>query len=109
MSIRGINLNQVIAIPQDKAVIADRNIRIHYPMPLHNPFGVTERVTRDETLVAYEAWLRYKLLNGDKLITSEMERIAGFILDNTGKPVGLIGQEGEVAVISKIILEALNQ
>lgn len=101
--------NDVIAIPQGKVNIADRNIRVHYPMPLSNPFQRNERTSEDDIAVAYEAYLRNRLITGDKLITAEMERIAGFITDDTGKPVGLIGTEPEVSVIKKIIMEALNE
>lgn len=101
-------LNEVIAIPQNKAHIADRNIRVHYPMPLSNPFSKNERTSDDDIAVAYEAYLRNRLITGDKLITSEMERIAGFVTDKTGQPVGLIGNEPEVSVIKKLIMEALS-
>lgn len=102
-------MNQIIAIPQHKARIADRNIRIHYPMPLSNPFQKNERTTDEDIAAAYEAYLRNRLISGDKLITAEMERIAGFVTDSTGKPVGLIGTESDVNVIRKILLEALSQ
>lgn len=102
-------MNEIICIPQHKAKIADRNIRIHLPMPLSNPFGKTERLNQDDVDVAYEAYLRNRLILGDKLITAEMTKIAGFVTDNTGKPVGLIGNEPEVNVIRKLIMEALNQ
>ncbi|AYR04192.1 hypothetical protein [Dyella japonica] len=101
-------MNQIIAIPQHKARIADRNIRIHYPMPLSNPFQKNERTTDEDIAAAYEAYLRNRLVSGDKLITAEMERIAKFVMDATDKPVGLIGNELEVNVIRKIIMEALN-
>ena len=38
-----------------------------------------------------------------------MERIASFVTDSTGKPVGLIGTESDVNVIRKILLEALSE
>lgn len=101
-------MNEVIAIPQNKAHIADRNIRVHYPMPLSNPFQRNERTSEEDIAIAYEAYLRNRLVAGDKLITSEMERIAGFVTDKTGKPVGLIGNEPEVSIIKKIIMEALS-
>ena len=101
-------MNEVIAIPQNKAHIADRNIRVHYPMPLSNPFQRNERTSDEDIAVAYEAYLRNRLITGDKLITSEMERIAGFVTDKTGQPVGLIGNEPEVSVIKKLIMEALS-
>ena len=103
-----MSLNEIICIPQHKAVIADRNIRVHLPMPLSNPFGKSERLNQDDVDVAYDAYLRNRLAIGDKLITAEMEKIAGFVMDKSGKPVGLIGNEPEVNVIRKIILEALQ-
>lgn len=101
-------LNEIICIPQNKAHIADRNIRIHLPMPLANPFTKTERLNQEDVDAAYEAYLRNRLVSGDKLITSEMERIANYVMDKTGKPVGLIGNEPEVNVIRKLILEAIG-
>lgn len=100
-------LNEIVCIPQHKAIISDRNLRIHLPMPLCNPFGRTERLNDDDITVAYESYLRNRLIIGDKLITAEMERIARLVSDKTGKPVGLIGNEPEVNVIRKIIMEAL--
>lgn len=102
-------LNEIICIPQHKAVIAERNIRIHLPMPLCNPFQRNERLTQEDVSIAYEGYLKNKLINGDKLITAEMEKIASLVMDNSGKPVGLIGNEPEVDVIRKIIMEALQQ
>lgn len=102
-------LNEVLFIPKEKARISDRNIRLHLPAPLSNPFQMNERVSRADVVLAYEAWLRNKLIIGDRLITAEMERIAGLISDGTGKPVGLIGPEEEGRIIHSIIKEALNQ
>ncbi len=105
---RKVTLNEIICIPQNKARIADRNIRIHLPMPLANPFSKSERLNQDDVDVAYEAYLRNRLIVGDKLITAEMEKIAGFVMDKAGKPVGLIGNEPEVNVIRKLIMEAIG-
>lgn len=80
---------------------------MHLPMPLCNPFNKTERLNADDVSVAYESYLRNRLITGDKLITAEMEKIASLVSDKTGKPVGLIGNEPEVNVIRKIIMEAL--
>lgn len=102
-------MNEIIHIDPSKAIISDRNVRIHSPMPLANPFKTTERITVSEALFAYEQWLRNRLIQGDKLIVGEMERIAGLVSDKSGKPVGLIGNAGEVDIISTIIVEALNQ
>lgn len=102
-----MSLNEIICIPTHKAVIAERNIRVHLPMPLHNPFSKTERLNADDVAIAYESYLRNRLITGDKLITAEMEKIASLVVDKTGKPVGLIGNEPEVNVIRKIIMEAL--
>ena len=99
--------NEIICIPRHKAIISDRNLRIHLPMPLCNPFNKTERLNADDVAVAYESYLRNRLIIGDKLITAEMEKIASLVVDKTGKPVGLIGNEPEVDVIRKIIMEAL--
>lgn len=101
-------LNEIICIPQNKARIADRNIRIHLPMPLANPFSKSERLNQEDVAVAYKAYLRNRLVSGDKLITAEMERIASFVMDKTGLPVGLIGEEPEVNVIRELILEAIG-
>jgi hypothetical protein len=101
-------LNEIICIAQHKAHIADRNIRIHLPMPLANPFSKSERLNQEDVAVAYKAYLRNRLVSGDKLITAEMERIASFVMDKTGLPVGLIGEEPEVNVIRELILEAIN-
>lgn len=102
-------LNEIICIPQHKAHIADRNIRIHLPMPLCNPFQRNERLSQEDVSVAYEAYLKNRLINGDKLITAEMEKIASLVIDKTGKPVGLIGDEPEVNVIRSLILEAIGK
>lgn len=101
-------MNEIIHIDQIRSIISDRNIRIHYPMPLHNPFKSSERITVAEANLAYEAWLRNRLISGDKLIVAEMTRIIELLQDNTGKPVGLIGSQGEVDVIRKIINEVLS-
>lgn len=101
-------MNDILAMSTDKALIADRNIRIHYPMPLYNPFKSNERVSPKECFLAYEQWLRNRLIAGDMLITSEMERIAKYVQDDTGQPVRLIGLTGEVEVIKKILMEVLN-
>lgn len=101
-------MNEIVCILPHQAKVADRNIRVHLPFPLSNPFARNERTTVEDIEVAYEAYLRNRLINGDRLITSEMERIAGFVTDSTGKPVGLIGTESDVNVIRKILLEALN-
>lgn len=101
-------MNEIIPIPQQNARIADRNIRVHLPMPLSNPFQKNERTSDEDVAVAYEAYLRNRLIIGDKLITAEMTKIAGYVTDNTGKPVGLIGGEPEVTIIRKIIMEALS-
>lgn len=101
-------MNEIVCILPHQAKVADRNIRVHLPFPLSNPFARNERTTVEDIGVAYEAYLRNRLINGDKLITAEMERIAGFVTDSTGKPVGLIGTESDVNVIRKILLEALN-
>lgn len=63
----------------------------------------------DEANLAYEAWLRNRLISGDKLIVAEMTRIIELLRDGTSKPVGLIGSQGEVDVIRKIINEVLAQ
>lgn len=102
-------MNELIQIEPTRAAISDRNVRIHYPMPLHNPFKSNERVTVAEALLAYEAWLRNRLISGDKLIVAEMTRIIELLQDGTGKPVGLIGSQGEVDVIRKIINEVIEQ
>lgn len=102
-------MNEIIHIDQVRAAISDRNIRIHYPMPLHNPFKSNERITVAEANLAYEAWLRNRLISGDKLIVAEMTRIIELLQDDTGKPVGLIGSQGEVDVIRKIINEVIEQ
>lgn len=102
-----MSFNEIICIPPHKAIISDRNVRVHLPMPLCNPFGKTERLNADDVSVAYESYLRNRLIIGDKLITAEMEKIASLVSDKTGKPVGLIGNEPEVNVIRKIIMEAL--
>lgn len=104
-----MSLNEIICIPQHKAHIAERNIRIHLPMPLCNPFQRNERLSQEDVSVAYEAYLKNRLINGDKLITAEMEKIASLVMDKTGKPVGLIGDEPEVNVIRNLIMEALRQ
>lgn len=101
-------LNEIICIPQHKAIIADRNIRVHLPMPLCNPFQRNERLSQEDVDVAYNAYLRNRLAIGDVLITAEMEKIASFVSDKSGKSVGLIGNEPEVNVIRNIIMEALN-
>lgn len=102
-------MNQLIIIPPNKARIADRNIRIHMPMPLSNPFQASERITREEAVIAYDAWLRNRLTSGDKLITAEMERIIKYVTDSTGQPVGLIGNEQDGEVIKRIIEEVVNE
>lgn len=104
-----MSLNEIICIPTHKAVISDRNIRVHLPMPLHNPFSKTERLNAEDVTVAYESYLRNRLLGNDMLITAEMEKIAKLVSDGSGKPVGLIGNEADVNVIRKIIVEALGQ
>lgn len=101
-------MNEIICIDPVRAVISDRNIRIHYPMPLHNPFKSNERITVDEACIAFESWLRNRLINGDKLIVAEMTRIIELLQDDSGKPVGLIGSEKEVDVIKRIIQEVLQ-
>lgn len=78
------------------------------PMPLCNPFQRNERTTVEDIAVAYEAYLRNRLISGDKLITAEMERILELVKDKSGKPVGLIGVELDVNVIRKIILEVVS-
>lgn len=103
-----MSLNEIVCILPHQAKVADRNIRVHLPFPLSNPFSRNERTTVEDVEVAYEAYLRNRLISGDKLITAEMERIASFVTDSTGKPVGLIGTESDVNVIRKILLEALN-
>lgn len=102
-------MNKLIHFEWTKAVISDRNIRIHHPMPLYNPFKQSERITLAESLSAYEGWLRGRIINGDKLIVAEMERIAGYLTDKSGKDVGLIGSKDEYNVIKRIIDEALSQ
>lgn len=102
-------MNEIVCILPHQAKVADRNIRVHLPFPLSNPFARNERTTVEDIEVAYEAYLRNRLINGDKLITAEMERIAGFVTDSSGKPVGLIGNESDVNVIRKILLEALGE
>lgn len=102
-------MNEIVCILPHQAKVADRNIRVHLPFPLSNPFARNEKTTVEDIEVAYEAYLRNRLINGDKLIIAEMERIAGFVTDSTGKPVGLIGTESDVNVIRKILLEALGE
>ena len=121
-------MNEIVCILPHLAKVADRNIRVHLPFPLSNPFIRNEwnirvhlpfplsnpfirneRTTVEDVEVAYEAYLRNRLISGDKLITAEMERIASFVTDGTKKPVGLIGTESDVNVIRKILMEALSQ
>lgn len=102
-------MNEIVCILPHQAKVADRNIRVHLPFPLSNPFARNERTTVEDIEVAYEAYLRNRLISGDKLITAEMERIAKLVMDSTSKSVGLIGNELEVNVIRKIIMEAIEQ
>lgn len=102
-------MNEIVCILPHQAKVADRNIRVHLPFPLSNPFSRNERTTVEDIEVAYEAYLRNRLISGDKLITAEMERIAKLVMDNTGKSVGLIGNELEVNVLRRIIMEAIEQ
>lgn len=101
-------MNEIIHIEQVKVTLSERNIRIHYPMPLHNPFRSSERITPEEARIAYEGWLRNRLIVGDKLITAEMQRIVELVSDDSGKPVGLIGTKNEVDTIRNIVKEVLN-
>ena len=95
----------ITVIPQNKAKISEHSTRIHEPMPLSNPFKSDHRVTNEECAIAYEAWLRYKIEQGDKVIIAELESIAR---SACGSGAVLIGPELTGNIIKKIVEEALN-
>lgn len=96
----------ITVLPVDKAKMGENHIRIHEPMPLYNPFKSDHRVSPAECAIAFDAWLRYKIEQGDKLIIAELERIARFAC--LGDGAVLVGSVVDGEVIKRIVEEALN-
>lgn len=94
-----------------KVGLSDRHFYIGRPSSLGNPFEINHIVDRDDVIAAYEPWLKRKVANKDPVVIAELERIAGKVLDGSGKPVYLVcfcsPKPCHGDVIKKLILAAI--